>query len=91
MAKQDNLAVAVVELQEGPLEPPLELAVERRGRGGPLLVAELRGQVERRAVEKRGRRQRLFAVKTAPRGAAVPPPQPLPVSASQWVSNGGGG
>ena len=25
------------------------------------------------------------------RGATVPPPQPLPVSASQWVSNGGGG
>jgi hypothetical protein len=25
------------------------------------------------------------------RGAAVPPPQPMPVSASQWVSNGGGG
>jgi len=25
------------------------------------------------------------------RGAAVAPPQPMPVSASQWVSNGGGG
>jgi hypothetical protein len=25
------------------------------------------------------------------RGAAVPPPQPMPVSASQWVTNGGGG
>ena len=25
------------------------------------------------------------------RGAGVPPPQPMPVSASQWVSNGGGG
>jgi hypothetical protein len=25
------------------------------------------------------------------RGAAVPPPQPMPVSASQWVTSGGGG
>jgi hypothetical protein len=25
------------------------------------------------------------------RGAGVPPPQPVPVSASQWVTNGGGG
>jgi hypothetical protein len=25
------------------------------------------------------------------RGAALPPPQPMPVSASQWVTNGGGG
>lgn len=25
------------------------------------------------------------------RGAAAPPPQPMPVSASQWVGNGGGG
>ena len=25
------------------------------------------------------------------RGASVPPPQPMPVSASQWVASGGGG
>jgi hypothetical protein len=25
------------------------------------------------------------------RGAGLPPPQPMPVSASQWVTNGGGG
>ena len=73
VAEQDDLAVAVVELHERRLEPPLELAAEGRGRGCQLRVAELRGQVERRAVEKRGRRQRLFAVQAAPRGAAVPP------------------
>jgi hypothetical protein len=25
------------------------------------------------------------------RGGSLPPPQPMPVSASQWVTNGGGG
>ena len=31
------------------------------------------------------------ALGMAGRGGALPPPQPMPVSASQWVTNGGGG
>ena len=31
------------------------------------------------------------ALGMAARGGAPPPPQPMPVSASQWVTNGGGG
>ncbi len=62
------------------LEPPLELAAERRGRGGQLGIAELRGQVERRAV---GERRPLPAAARG-RGSAARRPRCRRCSSIMW-------
>ena len=72
VAEQDDLAVGLVELVDRVAEPAPELVAEGRGGGRQLGVAELGGQVERRAIGE-GRRQRPLAVEAPTTGDPVPP------------------
>ena len=75
--------------EAAPARPPSPVVPTcRRGHSAAPVAAA--GRPRRIARACGWRRPRGSALGMA-RGAAVPPPQPMPVSASQWVSNSGGG
>ena len=68
MTEQDDLAIVVIQLEQGRMEPALEFAAKRLGRGCQRRVAQLLGQYQRGAIlgEPAGRRDRPATARDSP-------------------------